>query len=447
MPSSFASSSIFTIARTTTSKALFNTGRSQLHSQQQLSYRTTPPVLFQKTRLHTSIPMKMTCPKETFQGIKTRKDARSAERKEELKQRWAERKESRTSTGSNMPAGTEIRKVLISAYGDESNVSVITDVIPEPAKNEVQVQVLYSGFSGSDINMRKGQYPMQNAAPLTPGYNVVGHVVANGQGSSKYQIGDTVCCLSVYEGEAELANLPEKYLIPVPEGVALKAATALILDWATAAGMVWHTAHVKSGQKVFVHGISGAVGFAIAKLSALSGAEVYGTASPKNHDAVREALPGATPFDYGNKDWIKTVKGIGGVDAVFDPIGYESWDESYSILNPTSSMLVGYGGNMSNFTGEAPRSMIPQVAKLYARNYLKFWEGRATRFYYITRDDKSFLPDIERLFELSRSGKIEVPIKQIFKMNTTEQIREAHRTWGKGKGIGSLLIQVAEDVE
>ena len=343
------------------------------------------------------------------------------------------------------PPGTPIRKVLISSYGDESHVSVVDDVLPAPAADEIQVKVIYSGFSGSDINMRRGVYPFQRPAPLTPGYCCVGPVVATGPGATKFKVGDMVCSLPIYDSQATLANLPEKYTVLVPQGVDIKAATALILDWNTASGMVMHTAHVKAGQKVFVHGMSGAVGWAISVLSALQGAEVYGTAGPRNHDAVREGLQGATPFDYGNKEWIAAMKELGGVDAVFDPIGFESWDESYSILKPNKSMLVGYGGNMANFTGEAPRSMIPPVTKLYARNFLKVWDGRATRFYYITRDDSTFFSDLERMFELNRTGKIQVPIKGIYGMGSTEEIQTAHKSWGKGNGVGSLLIKVSDE--
>lgn len=285
---------------------------------------------------------------------------------------------------------------------------------------------------------------MQNSAPLTPGYCLVGHVVGLGEGCTKFKIGDTVTCLSIYDAEATRANLPEKFVIPVPKGVSLEAAPALILDWNTAYEMVMRAASVKAGQKIFVHGISGAVGWAIAILSSLQGATVFGTASPKNHEAVRAGLPGATPFDYRNKDWMKAMTDLGGVDAIFDPLGFESWDESYSILNHKSGILVGYGGNMNNFSGEgeASRSMIPPVAKLFARNYLKFWEGRRAVFYYIARDDPHFESDLEALFELTRSGKIEVPIKQIFEMKNTEDIRAAHRSWGKGSGVGSLLVRV-----
>ncbi|EHL00523.1 GroES-like protein [Glarea lozoyensis ATCC 20868] len=367
------------------------------------------------------------------------------DKKAALKEDVKALRESNMAKSKTPTQGTPIKKALIASYGDESHVTIVDDVLPPPAKEEVQVKVLYSGFSGSDINMRLGQYPFQRPAPLTPGYCCVGPVIALGPGAQKFKIGDMVCCLSVYDTQATLANLPEKYTVIVPEGIDIKAACALILDWNTAHGMVYDTAHVKAGQKVFVHGMSGAVGWAISVLSAHEGAEVYGTAGPRNHDAVRQGLPGATPFDYSNKDWIAAMKKIGGVNAVFDPIGFESWDESYSILAPKNSMLVGYGGNMSNFTGEKPRSMIPPVSKLYARNYLKVWEGRATRFYYITRDDKTFFPALEHMFELAKSGKITVPIKAIYGMKDDEEIQNAHRSWGKGSGVGSLLIKVNDE--
>src|SRR5437868_4637082 len=112
-----------------------------------------------------------------------------------------------------------IQKALITGFGDESKITVVQAEIPAPSAREVQVQVEFSGFSGADINMRRGTYPFQKKAPLTPGYALVGRVQANGAGSAKFQRGDRVACLSIYGAEAELVNLPEKYLVPVPSGV------------------------------------------------------------------------------------------------------------------------------------------------------------------------------------------------------------------------------------
>ena len=152
----------------------------------------------------------------------------------------------------------------------------------------------------------------------------------NGKGCSKFTIGDRVACLSKYEGQAELINLPEKYLVRLPDDVDGKAAVALILDWVTAYQMLHRVAHVKPGEKMFVHALGGAVGGALLRLGLLAGASVFGTASAKKHDELRQL--GAIPFEYANKNWITAIQELGGVDAVFDPLGFESFDESYSVL-------------------------------------------------------------------------------------------------------------------
>lgn len=333
-----------------------------------------------------------------------------------------------------------MRKVVISEFGDASKVNVVDAQISDPPAGHVQVQVIYSGFSGADVNMRLGTYPMQRKAPLTPGYCLVGKVAVNGGGCTQFQPGTLIGCLSIYDAEAELVNLPEKHLVPLPSGLDLQAATALILDWNTAYGMVVHAARVSSGQKVFVHGMSGAVGYAVTVLAQLQGAHVYGTASGKNHALIRGT--GATPFTYSDKNWISHMNELGGADAVFDALGFESWDESYSILRPDGGILVGYGGNLTSLSGQAPRSIVYPTLKLLARGYLKFWSGKKTNFYYISRDRSTFIPDLNALFDLLGRGKISVPIKAVYAL---ENVQEAHRSWGKASGIGSLLINVAGD--
>jgi NADPH:quinone reductase-like Zn-dependent oxidoreductase len=49
-----------------------------------------------------------------------------------------------------------IRKAIITESGDESKVTVIEGEISTPSAKEVQVRVEFSGFSGADINMRRG---------------------------------------------------------------------------------------------------------------------------------------------------------------------------------------------------------------------------------------------------------------------------------------------------
>jgi NADPH:quinone reductase-like Zn-dependent oxidoreductase len=330
---------------------------------------------------------------------------------------------------------SRMKKVVITAYGDENVLAVVEAELAGPAAGEVQLAVEYTIVSGSDVNMRRGTYPLQKKPPLTPGYSVVGRVVANGKGCAKFSVGERVACLSKYDGQAERINLPEKYLVRVPEGVDGGEAVALVLDWVTAYEMLVRSAKVQAGQKIFVHGLSGGVGGAVLRLGKLMRAEVYGTASAKKHEEM-SAL-GAVPFDYSNKQWIGAMQGIGGVDAVFDALGFESFDESYSILK-RGGVLVGYGQNLPAWTGGPERNPVPMILKLFARN-LAFWTGKKTTFFGVMRGSKYFAADLETLFAWLKEGKITVPVKARFGL---DEIQEAHRAYAASAGMGSIVIEV-----
>jgi len=331
---------------------------------------------------------------------------------------------------------TRNRKVLITEFGDEEKLAIAEDEISEPPAGQVQVAVEYSVVCGSDVNMRRGTYPFQKKAPLTPGYSIVGKVRVNGEGCAKFQAGDRVACLTKYDGQAELINLPERFLVPVPDGADPKLAVVLVLDWVTAYQMLHRAAQVKSGQRIFVHGLSGAVGGALLTLAKLQGTEVFGTASARKHGALRQL--GAVPFDYSNKAWIGAMQELGGVDAVFDPLGFESFDESYSILRK-GGILVGYGMNLQSFSKANPAAVVPIVLKLLARN-LVFWSGKRTTFFGVNRASKHFMPDLALLFQWLKAGAISIPIKATFKL---QDIKDAHREYANSAGMGSIILEVS----
>jgi synaptic vesicle membrane protein VAT-1 len=189
---------------------------------------------------------------------------------------------------------TTIRKVVVSRFGPPSALEVQSAIIPPPAKGEVQIRIAFAGFSGADIAMRLGKYPLQRSALLTLGYCFVGHILSSGPGCRiPRQEGTVVTAVSVYDAQAKRINIAEKYLIKVPDALSsndagLQQAVALSLDWSTAYGMVERAAEVKAGQRVFIHGLSGSVGNALMALCRLRGAIVYGTASPRNHAALQK---------------------------------------------------------------------------------------------------------------------------------------------------------------
>src|SRR5437764_15336682 len=113
------------------------------------------------------------------------------------------------------------------------------------------------------------------------------------------------------------------------------------------------------------------------------------------------------------------MEATGGMDAVFDPLGFESWDESYSILRK-GGVLVGYGLNLPALSGTAPRPALPAVIKLLARN-LMFWTGKRTKFYFISRDSKHYMSDLEALFDLLLTGGLSVPINELIALRDCQR--------------------------
>jgi putative PIG3 family NAD(P)H quinone oxidoreductase len=160
---------------------------------------------------------------------------------------------------------------------DES-LSVSDHPDPEPGTGEVLVRVRAAGVNGADILQRKGGYPAPPGSPPDiPGLELAGEVAAMGEGATRFGEGDRVMAIVGGGGQAELAVIHERQLMPVPDAV----------DWPAAGGVpeVFTTAHdalftqcgLGAGERLLVHGAAGGVGTAAVQLGAAAGASVTAT--------------------------------------------------------------------------------------------------------------------------------------------------------------------------
>ena len=75
-----------------------------------------------------------------------------------------------------------MKRVVVDRFGGPEVVKVVEDDDPRPGRGEVRVQVLASGVSLSDAQMRAGTYLGGPKPPFTPGYELVGVVDELGAG-------------------------------------------------------------------------------------------------------------------------------------------------------------------------------------------------------------------------------------------------------------------------
>ena len=322
---------------------------------------------------------------------------------------------------------------MVSHYSGPEVIEIRESEVATPGPEQVVIRVLASAVSGADVNMRRGTYPMQKKAPLALGYCIVGDVEAVGSSVTACRKGDRVACLTIYGGFADYCVVLAKHCVPVSAQADTSQVAALVLDGMTAYQMLTRKLQLKTGSRVFVHGASGAVGSALAGLAKHRGIEVWGTASPKKHAELKSKFGLTQVFDYRDPEVASQVARFGGVDAVFDPLGYDSFPKSFSMLRHGGT-VIGYGFNGNVHNGQRGNIFVA-ILKFFVLNLNT--AGKKATFYGINRDSADFQEDLKSLVGQVLSQTFVPTIKKRFKL---AEVADAHRYWASGEGIGSIVI-------
>ena len=161
---------------------------------------------------------------------------------------------------------------------------------PEPGTGEVLVRVRAAGLNGADMMQRKGHYPAPPDAPQDiPGLELAGEVVALGPKARRFSAGDRVMGITGGGGQAELAVVHERILMPVPEELSFNEAGGTPEVFTTAHDGVFTQAGLLAGERLLVHGGAGGVGCAAIQLGHAIGARV--TATVRNPSCASRCRP------------------------------------------------------------------------------------------------------------------------------------------------------------
>jgi putative PIG3 family NAD(P)H quinone oxidoreductase len=149
---------------------------------------------------------------------------------------------------------------------------------PVPGAGEVLVRVRAAGLNGADMMQRRGLYPAPPGSPQDiPGLELAGEVVALGPSAERFAMGDRVMAIVGGGGQAELATVHERQLMPVPEALDWPAAGGLPEVFTTAHDALFAQAELRPGERLLVHGGAGGVGTAAIQLARAAGARVTAT--------------------------------------------------------------------------------------------------------------------------------------------------------------------------
>jgi NADPH:quinone reductase len=211
----------------------------------------------------------------------------------------------------------------------------------KPREGEALVRIEAAGVNFIDVYHRTGAYPL--SYPLIPGQEGAGTVVDVGAGVGEVAPGDRVAFASGPGAYAELAAVPAAKLVPVPEGVSLKQAAAVMLQGMTAHYLATSTFPLGPGHTCLVHAAAGGVGLLLCQIAKSRGARVFGTVSTdEKARAAREAGVDQT-IHYTTEDFVAEVRrltGGAGVSVVYDGVGRATFDKSLDCLAVRGAMVL-----------------------------------------------------------------------------------------------------------
>ncbi len=211
---------------------------------------------------------------------------------------------------------------------------------PEPAINDVVVQVHASGFTSGELTWPStwADRAGRDRTPSIPGHELAGVVTALGYGSTGLSVGQRVFGLTdSYRGGglAEYAAIEARNLAPLPGDVDFTVGASLPMPGLTAWQGLFGHGRLQAGQSVLVHGAAGSAGSMVTQLAGEFGAYVIGAG---------RAVDRQKTLDFGAMEFVDlendALEDADGVDLVFDVIGGDIQRRSAGVIRAGGTLVT-----------------------------------------------------------------------------------------------------------
>ncbi|HEX4250805.1 MAG TPA: quinone oxidoreductase [Pseudonocardia sp.] len=321
-----------------------------------------------------------------------------------------------------------MRAVQVEQTGGPEVMQVVEVDDPVPGEGDLLVEVAVAGVNYIDTYQRSGLYP--KPTPFGLGIEGAGTVRALGPGTTGFAVGDRVAWSEAQGSYAELVVVPAGRAVHVPDEVSEEQAVGALLQGMTAHFLVTSTYPVARGDAVLVHAAAGGVGLLLTQLATERGAQVIGTVSTAEKEALAKDAGAAEVIRYTEvADLAAEVRALTdghGVSVVYDGVGRTTFDASLASLRPRG-MLVLFGAA----SGPVP-PVDPQRLNAGGSLYLT----RPTLFHYIA-SRKELEYHSGEVFAAVADGTLDIRIGHRYSL---EQARQAHEDLQGRRTTGKLLL-------
>jgi NADPH2:quinone reductase len=306
--------------------------------------------------------------------------------------------------------------------------------VGEPGPGQARVRHSFVAVNFIDIYFRTGRYPLP--LPNGLGSDAVGVVEAVGAGVTDIKAGDRVGYLLGPQGAyADVRVMPADVLIPLPDGVSDRTASALMMKGMTAQYLFRQVFPLQGGETILYHAAAGGVGLVACQWAQALGVTMIGTVGTDAKAAVARAhgcahtivTHGMTAEDMAREipRRVREITGGKGVPVVYDSVGKDTLMASLDSLQPRGSLV-------SNGTSSGP--VVIDTTLLAVKGSI--WVTRPAMVHYAA-PRAQMLAMADELFRHVLAGRIVGEPKQQFAL---ADAADAHRALESRATTGATVL-------
>ena len=312
-------------------------------------------------------------------------------------------------------------------FGGPENLVYESVAIGEPGPGEVRLHHEAIGVNMIDSYFRTGLYPIE--LPSMLGCEAAGVVTALGSDVTGFDVGDRVSYASPppLGAYAEDRLIDARWLCRLPNSVSTEVAAAVTLKGLTSWFLLHRSYSVQPGDWILIFAAAGGVGQLACQWASALGANVIGVVGTESKKELALA-GGCRDVLLMSEDLPTRVRQIagGGVAAVYDSIGKDTFIASLDCLKP-HGVMVTFGNASGPVEPFAPLELARR-GSLYVT--------RPTLFDF-TADRETLDVAASTLFEMVGSGRISVEIGQRYAL---ADAATSHRDLAARKTTGSSIL-------
>jgi len=326
------------------------------------------------------------------------------------------------------------RAIRFHQTGGPEVLTLETVEVGEPGPGQARVRHSYVAVNFIDIYFRTGHYPLP--LPNGLGSDAVGVVEAVGDGVTDLKAGDRVGYLLGPQGAyADVRVMPADVLIPLPDGVSDRTASALMMKGMTAQYLFRQVYPLHGGETILYHAAAGGVGLVACQWARALGVTMIGTVSTeakaevaRAHGCTHTIVTGGMTGEDLTLEIPKRVReltGGKGVQVVYDSVGKDT-------LMASLDSLQVRGHFVSNGTTSGP--VVIDSTLLAVKGSI--WMTRPAMVHYAA--PRAHMLEMAReLFDHVLAGRIRGEPNQTFALADAAQ---AHRALESRQTTGATVL-------